>query len=159
MESGLFLHQAHYIGQSLGLDLDFPFPQRPPKSTIIDHGTLAVLHMVIYEVQAWSYLLYALKYISMSSCSSNLHCLLVHSLFELHGLSTLPLSSHQMKNPLEPGKRFVSCPSSLLTSDRERQELVWNVPVILHCVQKEMNNSHYWLKISPSLSQVAMFSS
>lgn len=98
VKSGLFLHRAHYIGQSLGLDLVFPFPQRPPKSPVIDLGMLPVLHMVIYEVPVWSYLLYALEYISMSSCSSNLHCLLVCSLFELHGLGTLPLSSHVRTN-------------------------------------------------------------
>lgn len=104
VESSLFLHQAHCIGQSLVLDLDFPFPQRPPKSPMIDHGMLPVLHMVIHEVQVQRYLLYTLKYISVLSCSSNLNCLLVRSLFELHGLGTLPLSSHLRKGPTRAGK-------------------------------------------------------
>lgn len=60
MESGLFLHQAYYIRQFLLLDLDFPFPQRPPKSPNIDHSMLLVLHMMIYKLQVWSCLLYTL---------------------------------------------------------------------------------------------------
>lgn len=35
VESRLFLHRGHYIGQSLVLDASFPFPQWPPKSLIL----------------------------------------------------------------------------------------------------------------------------
>lgn len=34
-QSGLFLHQAFYTGQSLVVDLDFPVLQTPPKSPVI----------------------------------------------------------------------------------------------------------------------------
>lgn len=65
MESGLFLHQAYSIRQFLLLDVDSPFPQRPPKSPIIDNGMLLVLRMMIYKVEVWSHLIYILKYISI----------------------------------------------------------------------------------------------
>lgn len=126
-ESELFLHQAHYTGQSLVLDLDFPVLQTPPKSPVIWHSMLPVLHVVLRSASL-KFSILALKYISVLSSSSNLYCLLVGSFFELHGLGTLPLSSPEVRDHLESWNHLVNHSSLLFTSESEHCELLWNSP-------------------------------
>lgn len=95
MERGLFLHRAHYIGQS-GFRSRFSFPAKASEEPC--HWSQHVTSVTHGDLRSAS-LLYALKYVSMLSCSSNLHCLLVHSLSEAHSLGKLPFSSHLSRGP------------------------------------------------------------